>query len=190
MDEDLEYLIREKEASDKRQRIKSLVIILISIVTIFIIYFAIIKKEKINQTLTLSLDTAKTVALRNDSVVSTLKKTLIEIKEEKKEDIVVCTGVPAGTRTSKGLPKYNFTFRIKDSSLVSQLDSVDYYFADDSYNPKLKRSTSAKTNFRIYVPDSWGCMPILPVYFHYKQGNIDTIYFPMCEKSKIIIPKI
>jgi hypothetical protein len=190
MKNDFEKIIEEKKATDKRQRKISTIILLICIAVILLIFYSVTKKQKANADLTQKLDSAKVIVSLKDSQTKKLSDTLSTIKKEIKKEIVECIGIPTGTKTANGLPKYNFTIRIKDSSIISSLNSVDYYFNDDTYNPKLKTSINSQNKFSIVIPNSWGCMPIVPVYLHYKNSTRDTILFPMCDKAKLDLPKI
>jgi hypothetical protein len=136
------------------------------------------------------LDTTKLILTRKDSLVKTLNDTLKIVRLDLKKEIVECIGLPLGTNTANGLPKFNFILRIKDTSLIVELSSVGYYFDDVTYRPKLKISSNAKNNFSIAVNNSWGCMAMVPVYLHFKNNTTDTILFPMCDKAKITLPKI
>ena len=190
MKDELEKLIESQKQNDKRQRRTSLIIISVAAMLIFIIFYSITKKQKANETLVQTLDTTKVLITKKDSIVKQLKDTLMKVKRNLKEEVVECIGVPLGTTTTTSLPQYKFTIRIKESSLISQLVKVDYYFDDITYHPKLKTSTNSKNNFSISINKSWGCMEIVPVYLHYKNNSLDTILFPMCDKAKIVLPKI
>jgi len=178
--DNFEELIEQKKASDRRQRKITAVIILVSIAIVFIIFHFTTKTKNANETLSQKLDTAVTNA----------KKLTDTLKMISNNNVVECTGIPTGTKTSSGLAKYDFTLRINDKSLNNLLNSVDYYFADDTYNPKLKTAVDAKKNFEIVVKGCWGCMSIVPVYLHYKNSRIDTIFFHMCEKARISLPRL
>jgi hypothetical protein len=190
MKDELEELIESKKKNDKKQRNISLIIILFAFILLSFIFFLITQKQKTNEILRQTVDSTKIVITRNDSVVKQLSDTLTKVRRALNGDIIECFGIPTGTKTKDGLPKYNFTIKIKDTSLLSRLSSVDYYFNDITYSPKLKTSNNPGNLFSIKIPNSWGCMPIVPVYLHYKDRNIDTILFRMCDKARIILPKI
>lgn len=190
MKDELEKLIQLKKQNDKKQRTISLVIILLSIGLISFIFYLTTQKQRTNENLTKTLDTTKQIITIKDSIVDQLKDTLKTVRKDLKAEIIECIGVSTGTTTSNGLPKYNFTIRVKERSLVSELSSVEYYFDDVTYHPKLKTSNNPKNNFSITIPNSWGCMNLVPVYLHFKNNAIDTVFFPMCDKAKIAIPKI
>jgi hypothetical protein len=190
MKDELEKLIESKKQNDKNQRKISVIIILSAFILLFFIFFLITQKQKTNEILKQTVDSTKIAITKNDSVVKQLSDTLTKVRKALKADIIECFGIPSGTETKDGLPKYNFTIKIKDTSLISKLSSVDYYFDDITYNPKLKTSTNPKNNFSIKIFNSWGCMNIVPVYLYYKDHNIDTVLFQMCDKAKIILHKI
>lgn len=190
MKDELEKLIESKKQNDKKQRRVSVFIILSAFILISFIFFLITQKQKTNEILKQTVDSTKVAMKKNDYVVKQLKDTLKKVRKALKVDIIECLGIPLGTETKDGLPKYNFTFKIKDTSLLSRLSSVDYYFDDITYNPKLKTSFNPKNNFSIKISNCWGCMNIVPVYLHYKDHNIDTVFFRMCDKAKIVLPKI
>jgi hypothetical protein len=190
MKDELEKLIESKKRNDKKQRTISLVIISVAIALIFFIFYSITQKQKANETLSQTLDTTKLIITKKDSAVKRLNETLTTVRKEVKNEVIECIGVPTKTTTAEGLQKYNFTFRIKDRSLISELIRVDYYFNDVTYHPKLKTSVNSQNNFSISIPNSWGCMNIVPVYLHYKDNRVDTVLFSMCDKAKIILPRI
>lgn len=185
--EDFEKLIAEKKLLDKKQWRINVLITFISIVIIVIIINLTTKTKNINETLTNKLDTAYVI---KDSLARKLKDTLQIISKKYESDIIECFGFPTGKKTSTGLPMYNFTIRIFDSSILPTLKKVDYYFADDTYNPKLKTSDNAIKHFAININNSWGCMNIVPVYLHFTDNRVDTIFFPMCKKARLDLPKI
>lgn len=190
MKEELERLIQEKKENDHRQRTATLLVTTLSVVVLIVIFLLVTKKQKQNETLTQHLDSASAVVIKKDSDLYKLNKTLIATKKENAADLIECVGVPTGTKTASGLPKYNFTIRIKGSPVIAELDSVEYFFNDPSYNPMRKRTKNATTKFSISIPNSWGCMPIVPVYLYYKDRHTDTVLFPMCDKSRISLPRI
>jgi hypothetical protein len=190
VNEELERLIEEKKKNDHRQRKTTLLVIVLSVVGLIIILLLVTKKQKQNETLVQHLDSASAVVSQKDSDLYKLNKTLIETKKENKADLIECVGTPTGTKTASGLPKYNFTIRIKGSPVIAELDSVEYFFNDPSYNPMRKKTKDSKMKFSIYIPNSWGCMPIVPVYLYYKDRHTDTVLFPMCDKSRISLPRI
>lgn len=173
---DLEKLIENKKAFDRKQRINSLMVILLLLLIIVIIFIFTTKTREHNIDLQKEKDTA--IAINN------------LLKAELKIDIVECIGVPNGSYTANGLPLYDFKMKISDTLLNSSLIKVEYYFADVSYNPKLKCSENSKENFSIGITNSWGCMSIVPIYLYYKDSRIDTILFPMCKKAKLQLPNI
>ncbi len=190
MNEDLERLIQEQKENDRNQRKTTLLVIALSVFVLIIIFLLVTKKQKQNETLAQHLDSASAVVIQKDSELYKVNKTLIETKKENITDLIECVGVPTGTKTASGLTKYNFTLRIKKSAVIAELDSVEYFFNDPSYNPMLKRTKNASMKFSISIPNSWGCMPIVPVYLYYKDRHTDTVLFPMCDKSRISLPKI
>lgn len=87
-----------------------------------------------------------------------------------------------------GNPLYTFTLRLTDSTLVKKVKKVDYYFNHPSFNPKLKSSIDKYNNYSLSYR-GWGCMEMINIYLHYEDNNkIDTIFFPMCDKTKIELP--
>jgi len=190
MNEELEKLIQSKQEADKRQRKISFLIIFSSLVLIFFIYYSITQKHKENVNLIQTLDTTRNSSEKKDAALTRLNDTLQIVKREVRVDMVQCVGTPTGTKTQSGLPKYNFVISIKKGPVIAQLESVGYFFNDASYRPMLKLSDDPKSNFSIRIPNSWGCMPVVPVYLHYKDKTTDTIIFPMCEKSKIALPSL
>jgi len=179
----LEELLEKKKADDKKQRIITTVIVSLSIVAVLVIFSVVTITNKTNVDLIKNIDTTKLVTQR-------LNDTIQFYSKELKSDIILCVGKPTRRITSNGLPKYNFTFEISDSAIISNLLKVDYYFADDSYNPKLKSSDNAENKFKIFVNDSWGCMKIVPIYLHYKNDKVDTLLFRMCDKARLDLPEI
>jgi hypothetical protein len=175
---ELEKLIEVKKASDKKQRRISILIISISLITL--VGVSIITSRIRYENVTLIVTKS-----RNDSVEQRLSETVKSLSEELKSNIIECVGVPTGRRTINGLPLYDLTMRISDTSIVSALKKVEYYFADNTYNPKLKSSDDSSGFFSIHITNSWGCMTTVPVYLHYKNNTIDTIRFPMCEKIRL-----
>ena len=88
-----------------------------------------------------------------------------------------------------GDPLYVFTLRLKDTILADQLSKVDYYFNHPTFDPKIKSSTDRTGNFSISY-QGWGCLQVIDVYLHYRnKSQVDTIRFPMCDKTKFILPK-
>jgi hypothetical protein len=184
---DFEKLIEEKKQSDRKQRKTTFLFILLSLAVIAAIYLFTINTKKANDVLSQKLDTVQVI---KDSLSKKLNDTLSFMTKELKSDIIECIGIPTGRETSNGLPLYEFTLRITDTSIISSLKKVDYYFADDSYHPKLKSSDNPLKFFGIKIPNSWGCMPTVPIYLHFKDNSIDTILFPMCNKAKLKLPQI
>jgi hypothetical protein len=178
--DNFEELFEQKMASDRRQRIITILIIVVSFIVVFMIFHFTTKTKNANETLSQKLDTA----------VYNAQKLTDTLKMIASANAVECIGMPTGAKTASGLPLYDFTFKINDKALVHSLSSVDYYFDNDTYNPKLKTVASAQNNFEIVVKGCWGCMSILPVYLHFKDSRIDTIYFHMCEKSRINLPRL
>ncbi len=190
MNEDLQKLIESKKNNDKKQRTISLAIVFVSLTLIIIIFYSITQKQKTNQLLQQSLDTTKVTIQKHDSIVLKLEDTLTKVRTNSKKDIIECIGIPLGTKTRDGLPMYSFTLRIKETSIITKVLSVDYFFDHPSYQPKLKKSNTSKNNFSIVIANSWGCMNTVPVYIHYKNNKTDTVIFKMCEKIRIQLPKI
>lgn len=157
---------------------------LIAVFALFIGVYALISRQSE------LIDTTENLIKKDIQQQSILQDTISKIKESIKKDTIECIGVSTGTRTSSGLPKYNFTMRISDSSITTLLERVDYYFDHYTYTPKLKSSDSAITNFRVQITNSWGCMNIVPVYLHYKTHQIDTIFFRMCDKLRLDLPEL
>jgi hypothetical protein len=151
----------------------SVVGIVIILISIFIFIFTIKGKDEVYEKVKLSLGDSR------DSVK--LFESIIE------KEIIECTALPLNQKMSNGNPIYRFTIRISDSLLIPKLSSVGYYFSDASFDPKLKTSSNPSNNFSISY-NGWGCMTKVPVYLNYRNGNkTDTIIFPMCEKTKIVL---
>jgi len=181
--DNIEKLIENKRKSDRRQRIFSLVLILTSLVILFLIFIFTKNTKENNLKLESKLDTTEII---KDSIEAKLNN----LSEKNKTDIIECIGVPTGGKAISGIPLYDFTICIIDSTIISSLNKVEYFFADDTYNPKLKISENASNNFSIKITNSWGCMSIVPVYLYYKNNNVDTINFPMCDKAKLKLPEL
>jgi hypothetical protein len=126
--------------------------------------------------------TAKTEKSLNDS-----RDTVRLFKSIIKKDIVECTALTLKDRMDNGDAIYLFTLKIADSLLVPQLSRVDYFFDHPSYKPKLKTTSDSSNNFSISYR-GWGCISKVPVYLHYKKTlTVDTIVFPMCDKTKVVL---
>ena len=180
--EDFKKLIEDKKASDRKQRRVSLIVISIFILITAIVFLIVIGIRKENSLLIETLDTTK---VKKDSLAQILNDTVKFISKRMESEIIECIGNPTGRVTPDGIPLYNLTMRISDTSIVSDLKKVEYYFDDDTYSPKLKVSNDSSNFFRIRITSSWGCLPRVPVYLYYKNDRVDTIIFPMCDKIKI-----
>jgi hypothetical protein len=179
----LDELIENKKKSDKKQRIISMIFTSISLIILFVI-FMLIKNTKED-----NLELGNKLVTKN-KITDSLENRLNTISNAFKSDIIECIGVPTMRKTVTGLPLYDFTMCITDSITILSLKKVEYFFADDTYNPKLKISENASQKFSIIITNSWGCMNIVPVYLHYKNNNVDTINFPMCDKAKLKLPEL
>jgi hypothetical protein len=124
-----------------------------------------------------------------DSLNTEIKKLSAALKMNNGNGLIECLGKPTGTYSSSGLPMYNFVMRISKAGISEKLSRVEYLFDHSSYNPRLKPSKSSKTNFSIEIRNSWGCLDIVTVYLYFKNNQVDTIAFPMCDKAKIDLPK-
>jgi len=89
-----------------------------------------------------------------------------------------------------GYTMMKFTFKVNDSVLVSKLRSVDYFFDNAKYNPQHKISNDSANSFRLSYFGSI-CIGLVKVCLHYKdQPGIDTVFFPMCAKTRAAIKEV
>ena len=129
--------------------------------------------------------TTENQLVRKDSVASLMNDSLNTVRKIIQDDLVECNAVLLNESMADGKPLYIFTLKVKDSLLVTKLKQVDYFFDHPSYHPKLKVSTDARNAFK-FTYRGWGCIENVPVYLHYREGSrVDTVIFPMCDKTKI-----
>lgn len=125
-----------------------------------------------------------------DSLNKEINKLRAALKMNNGNEIIECLGKPTGSYSSTGLPMYNFIMRISKPSISEKLSKVEYLFDHYTYNPKLKPSKNSKTNFSVEIRNSWGCLNIVTIFLYFKNNQVDTIAFPMCDKAKINLPKL
>lgn len=153
-----------------------LVVILLSVV--FFIYTDRVKENRIVK--------SERELSSKDTITALLKDSLNIVKQIIKVDNIECVAKQTQQSMNWAQPQYKFTFRLTDTSLVNKLIKVEYFFNHPSFAPnKLKSSADVLTNFSIFYL-GWGCLSNVPVYLHYKNSTVvDTINFPMCDKTKI-----
>ena len=187
MQDSIEALISAKKKRDHKQRNITLIIVFIGLVMILLIMTVLTKTKDENVNLKHSLDTTTQKLLVTDSLVDVLASDTSSAGALFSG--ITCRGLPTG-QFGNGLPKYTFGIQVEDSVICSKLDKVEYFFDDASYNPRLKASSNRENGFQVLIKNSWGCMPVLPVYLHFKDAHVDTVQFPMCDNIRVTLPAI
>jgi len=156
----------------------------IIMVLISVIVFIIVGQNKENE-----ITNTKNELISKDSLTTKLNDTLQIVKQLIQTDKIQCVAyLRKGDKMPNGLAKYDITFSLTDSLLVSKLKSVGYYFNSPLFKPQLKTSIDSLNSFKkSYV--GYGCIDTVRVYLHYKNlAKTATLFVPMCEKSRIELP--